>query len=155
MLDSYLLLILLFFIKLSEELSIDGIEVQTVLALHEAGKHVALEEALELRLRDVAAVCFGHALADVLAPQDLIPVRIVPSSLLIIRQASVRLLNLLKLFRGVHVSIFIRMPLERCNLVGFRDGLGLGLSIDIQQLVVTGLTKTFLISFYHLVVDVN
>ena len=155
MLDSYLLLVLLFFIKLSEELTIDGIEVQAVLALHEAGEHVALEEALELRLRDVAAVCFGHALADVLAPQDLIPVRIVPSSLLIIRQASVRLLNLLKLFRGVHVSIFIRMPLERCNLVGFRDGLGLGLSIDIQQLVVTGLTKTFLISFYHLVVDVN
>ena len=49
MLDSYLLLVLLFFIKLSEELTIDGIEVQAVLALHEAGEHVALEEALELQ----------------------------------------------------------------------------------------------------------
>ena len=117
MLDSNLLLVLLFFIKLSEELTIDGIEVQAVFALHEASKHVALEEALELRLRDVAAVCFGHPLADVLAPQDLIPVRIVPSSLLIIRQASVRFLNLLKLFRGVHVSILIWMPLERSLFV--------------------------------------
>ena len=74
MLDSYLLLVLLFFIKLSEELAIDSIEVQAVLALHKAGEHVALEEALELRLRDVAAVCLGHPLADVLTPQDLIPV---------------------------------------------------------------------------------
>ena len=47
MLDSNLLLVLLFFIKLSEELTIDGIEVQAVFALHEASKHVALEEALE------------------------------------------------------------------------------------------------------------
>ena len=152
--DSYLLFVLLFFIKLFEELAIDGIEVQTVLALHEAGEHIALEVALELRLRDVAAVCLGHALADVLAPQDLISVRIVPGSLLIIRQASVRFLNLLKLFRGVHVSILIWMPLERSLFVGFLDGLFLSLSIDFQQFVVTDLTEPFLVSFYHLV-DVN
>ena len=47
------------------------------------------------------------------------------------------------------------MPLERCPLVGFLDGLCLSLPIDIQQLIVTSLTETFLISFYHLVVDVN
>ena len=129
---SNLLLVFLLLVKLSEELTIDSVEVQTMFALHEARKTIALEVAIELRLSYVTAVGLGNTLTDVLAPQDLISMRIVPSPLLIIRQARVSLLNLLELFRGVHVAIFIGVPLESSLLVRFLDYLCLRLAVDFQ-----------------------
>ena len=54
--DSNLFLIFLFLVELGKELAIDGEEVKAVLALHETGEHIALEKALELHLRYVAAI---------------------------------------------------------------------------------------------------
>ena len=81
---SNLLLVFLLLVKLSEELTIDSVEVKAMFALHEARKTITLEVAIELRLSYVTAVGLGNTLADVLTPQDLISMRVVPSPLLII-----------------------------------------------------------------------
>ena len=103
---------LLFIVEFFEELSIYAVKVAPVVTFCEASEDVVAKVALQLLLRNVAAVCLRSLIPDIFATQDLISVLIVPGALLRVRQTSVGRLYFLELFSGIRVSVFVRMPFQ-------------------------------------------
>lgn len=136
MLFANLLLLLLFLIHLSEQVSIYSVEV-ILLSGVEAGVARVAEILHELGLGHVVEV-FLRQVVCVFAGQNLIAMVIIPGSLIRVAQGGVCLADVLEFLSGVHVLVLIRVPLECCFLVTFFDFLLSGCAFHLEELVETG-----------------
>jgi len=134
---AYLLLELLLAVELAEEVRVDSVEVFLVFLVVPL-EAALVEEGPQLPGRQVVEVLL-LTLLGVLALQDLLSVGIVPGALVRVRKHGVGLAHSLELVGGVFVLVLVRVPLQRCFLVGFFDVLLGGCSLKLQEFVVAGL----------------
>lgn len=115
-LGAHFFFLLFFFVQLLKQLVKHRVEVGWLfrVALKDGGCEVFLQLALG-NIGSVAFVSLG--VAKVFSFQNLVSVGVVPGPLLVVHEAFVGLLYLLKHIGGITILVFVWMPLKRCPFV--------------------------------------